>query len=505
MREFGAGPEESAERRFLAFRIGERLYAVAAKEVAEIVRVPSLARVPQAPAALLGLANLRGRVTPVAGLRVLLGDKAPGGPGAGGLALLMEGPAPVAIAIDGAPILVSAEEVRTDEASGAARPDQCVVGVFGVGDDVARVLDVRALIARAFTARAPAAPPMRAGLGPSRSAERGNDASGEERFISFLVAGQEFALELDAVREVIAAPASVAAVPHSEDLVIGVAAYRQTLLPLLLLRGVLGMKAPADADLKSKVLVSRIGGSLVGLVADQAKAILSVAEGESDPPPAVLAARTGAESQIKAVYRGEQGRRLVSILSPDRLFRDDVMQRLAKSHPGREAAMTSDDENEDAAERFLVFRLGDDEFALPIEAVIEVARAPEQVTRVPKTPAFLEGVISFRGEVLAVVDQRRRFDMAVLEGERTRRLIVVRSERHRAGVIVDAVSEVLSHSRGAMEPAPDLTGDQRRLVLGVINLDEAGRMVMVLDPTELLSRAERGLLDAFAPEASGPR
>ena len=503
MPELAAATREIAERRFLAFRIGERLYALPTDDIAELVRVPALARVPQAPPGLLGLANLRGRVTPVASLRVLLGGE-PICEASGGLALLLAGAAPVAIAINDAPMLVSVNEVRTDDAAIVARPSERVVGVFSVADEVARIVDVRALLAQSFTPRAASSTPARSGGALSRSADRRNDEADEEKFISFIVAGQEFALELDAVREVIAAPTTIAAVPHSEGLVIGVTAHRESLLPLLSLRGLLGMDM-VSADTASKVLVSRIGGTLVGLVADQARAIVSVAEGESDPPPAVLAARTGAESQIKAVYRGEQGRRLISILSPDQLFRDEVMQRLAKSHPGREAAMTSDDEIETAADRFLVFRLGEDEFALPVEAVIEVARMPDQVTRVPKTPAFLEGVMSFRGEVLPVVDQRRRFDMAVREGDMTRRLIVVRSERHRAAVIVDAVSEVLSHPRDAMDPAPDLTGDQTRLVLGVINLDEVGRMVMVLDPTELLSRAERGLLDAFKPELPKPQ
>ena len=64
----------------------------------------------------------------------------------------------------------------------------------------------------------------------------------------------------------------------------------------------------------------------------------------------------------------------------------------------------------------MVFRLGEDEFGLPIEAVDEVARVPDQITRLPKTPKFLEGVVNLRGDVLPVVDQRRRFDMPPLDG-----------------------------------------------------------------------------------------
>jgi purine-binding chemotaxis protein CheW len=146
---------------------------------------------------------------------------------------------------------------------------------------------------------------------------------------------------------------------------------------------------------------------------------------------------------------------------------------------------------------FLVFRLADDEFGLPIDAVVEVARVPDQVTRLPKTPKFLEGVVNLRGDILPVIDQRRRFDMPPLVKVDGRRLIVVKTERHRAGVIVDGVSDVLRSSPSAIEPAPQLTDDTSRLVRGVVNLPSSNRIVLLLDPMELLTRAEQGLLDKF--------
>ena len=78
-----------------------------------------------------------------------------------------------------------------------------------------------------------------------------------------------------------------------------------------------------------------------------------------------------------------------------------------------------------------------------------------------------------------------------------RRLVVVQTERHRAGVIVDSVSEVLRCHAADIEPAPALTNESVRLVNGVVNLERAGRIVLLLDPAELLTRAERGLLDTF--------
>lgn len=489
-----AAAAERGDLRYLTFSIGDRLYALPADAVGEVIRLPHLARLPEAPAGLLGLANLRGQIAPVASVRALVGGE--GEDRNSAFALVLRGAAPVALAIDAAPRLVAVEHVQTDEAAIMARPGEKLLGVFDALDGrAAHVLDIKALLSESFVPRAR----ERAVNRVRRSADEGtlrNDREDSRKIITFMVGAQEFALELDAVQEIAPAPAVIAAMPHSEALVLGVTAYRDALLPLLSLRGLLGVEGALGQ--RPKVVVSRIGGALVGLVADATRAIVTVEAGRADPPPPMLSARTGAESQIKAIYRGERGQRLISILSPELLFRSDIMQRMIAEGPA-----ASSDEVQDvdvALAQFLAFRLGEDEFALPVECVIEVARVPAQITRVPKTPAFLEGVASFRGEVLPVIDQRRRFDMPVREGDETRRVIVVSSAQRRAALIVDAVTEVLSHAVDAVDPAPDVAGRQTRLVAGVINLESADRMVMVLDPDELLTRAEQSLLDAFQPE-----
>jgi purine-binding chemotaxis protein CheW len=300
-------------------------------------------------------------------------------------------------------------------------------------------------------------------------------------------------------------PTSVALAPRAEALVLGVAAFRDRLLPLLSLRGLLGFPEATASDGLEKVLVIAVSGVLVGLVAERMRSIVSVDPNAIDPIPPVLAARAGGETRIKAIARADGGRRLISILDTATLFREDVMQRFA-GHARGGKVMTVEDGPSGATEsQFLVFRLGSEEFGLPIASVDEVTRAPEQITRVPGAPRFLQGVINLRGEVLPVVDQRRRFDLPPFHGDRQRqRLVVVRSELRRAGLIVDSVSEVLRMPTDGIEPAPDIAGEARRLVQGVVNFDGA-RMVLLLDPAELLSRAERNLLDKFAARgASAP-
>src|SRR4029450_3121433 len=85
--------------RFLTFRVDGELYALPGDQVAEVIRLPAVARVPQAPKGLLGLANLRGSVLPVASVRGLVG--ADESAEATTRAIVLDGAAPVVLAVAG--------------------------------------------------------------------------------------------------------------------------------------------------------------------------------------------------------------------------------------------------------------------------------------------------------------------------------------------------------------------------------------------------------------------
>jgi purine-binding chemotaxis protein CheW len=294
-------------------------------------------------------------------------------------------------------------------------------------------------------------------------------------------------------------PDSPTVVPGSDEAVRGVMSYRNGLLPLLSLRNLLAL--PSTSPSREQVLIVSVGDVLVGFVADRVRTVLSAEAHRLEPAPPVLAARAGGETRIKEIYRASR-ERLVSVLAPERLFREEIMQKLLQGDSTMKPNKSEQSDGSDAGElRFLVFRLDQDEFALPIDAVDEVARVPDQITRLPKTPKFLEGVVNLRGDVLPVIDQRRRFDMRPSTATAGRRLIVVRTDRHRAGLIVDGVSEVLRCAPDTIKPSPDLTGDALGLVHSVINLEASNRIVLLLDPSELLTRTERNLLDSFSKES----
>ena len=490
----------SKSRGFLTLRVADRCYALRAEDVREIMHLPPVTRIPQSPSALLGIANLRGSVIPVASLRGLLGlAESPATPAT--RAVVMDVGMPVAVAVDAVDALVTVAADRIQAAPGelGADPAERVEGLFETGTDrhAARILKLSELLSAAFAQRERSERknkrPDATAVDPSGPIAR----SKSEMLVTFDVAGQEFALELAAVQEILPIPSVREAVPRAEDLVLGFTALRGALLPLLSLRGLLGFPMRSEFGGREKVVVVNVAGAQVGLVVDQARAIVAADPDLIDAVPPMLTARMGGESRLKGIFRGEAGRRLISILAPEQLFREDVVARL--NAQAKESAMPTMQQAAIAAAEFsiVVFRLGRDEFALPVDVVEEIANVPDQIRRVPKAPKFLEGVVNLRGSVVPVIDQRRRFDMPKAEESRGRRLVVVRTERHRAGLIVDSVSDVLRIPTDAVKPAPELTDDISRLVRGVINLDRALGVVLLLDPSELLTRAERGLLDKF--------
>lgn len=500
-------PAKRSASRYLLFRVERQLYALPTAEISEVIPMPRIAAVPQSPPSLLGLANLRGAVIPVVSARALLGRQTPESVHLG-RAIVLDGAQPVAVAVDQVETFatVGKDEVEVAQAELAAAPGEKLRGAFRLrgGQSAAKILDIRLLLSDAFQGRSTNGP-GNAGTGRKNIVSAAGSNAGERILVSFDVGHQEYALDLAAVSEIVTFPDTVAQVPLADSVVLGVTAFRETLLPLLSLGRLLGFAQEEAGAGRRKVIVSAVKGRPIGLVADGIRQILRAAADLIEPTPALLAARAGGETRVAAIYRAEGGRRLVSILSPESLFRDELMQKIGTATMSKTSAVGDSGPHAAGEETaFVVFRLGDEEFCLPAAGVEEVAALPEAVARLPKTPKFLEGVVNLRGEIIPVIDQRKRFDLPKFSGEqRLQRVIVVRSGKHRAGLIVDSIARLLRFPASAIEPAPDLADDGSHMIRGVINLPDQARIIMVLDPDELLSGTERSLLDNFAARSKG--
>jgi len=142
--------------------------------------------------------------------------------------------------------------------------------------------------------------------------------------------------------------------------------------------------------------------------------------------------------------------------------------------------------------QLVTFRLGREEFSMDILKVQEIIRHMD-LTRVPRTPEFVDGVINLRGRVIPVLDLRKRFGLPADERTNETRIIVVDVDDTTVGLKVDAVSEVLRLPADTVEPPPSLvTGIESDYIKGVGKLE--GRLIILLDVAKILTRTEKDAL-----------
>jgi purine-binding chemotaxis protein CheW len=511
--EAAATEKAAAEgRQFVTFHVRDELFGVPLAEVQEIIRVPDLVQVPLCPASLKGIANLRGAVLPVTSLRHVFGAEEAAHDDATRVVVLNRGGVPAGFVVDrmASVITADADEIETAEAIEATVRSDMLRGIVKRSTGLIMLLDP----GRLAMLDARAAERQTAGLGLAAAGhvterQQADAATVDEiQLVSFEAAGQEYAFPIEDVREIVQVPPGLTHVPKAQPHVVGVMTLRDRLLPLVSLRRMFALpEAPVDEH--SRILVIAPGGqsaASIGIVMDTVKEVLRVNRALTDPVPALLTAGDGGCSAFEAICRLDGGKRLVTILSAERMFRDSTLRAAIATAVEQEAVqedvMAESDTKTagagtDDEEQFVIFRLSGEEYGVPIGAVQEIVRVPDELTRVPKAASFMEGVVNLRGTVLPVVDQRRRFALPGAVRNDRQRIMVLTIGGVRTGFIVDQVSEVLKIPRAAIEPAPALSEEQAKLIRRVANMESRKRMVLLLDPANLLQSAEIKALETI--------
>ncbi|RKY00982.1 chemotaxis protein CheW [Candidatus Poribacteria bacterium] len=132
--------------------------------------------------------------------------------------------------------------------------------------------------------------------------------------------------------------------------------------------------------------------------------------------------------------------------------------------------------------QFVSFKLGEEKYGIDILSVKEIIRM-QPVTRVPNTPEYVRGVINLRGEIIPIVDLRKKLGIPPTE-DKSNRIIVVEHQDKKVGFIVDSVSEVLRVEEDSIEPPPSMMRIDSRYISGIAKLD--GEFMIVLDLNRLL-------------------
>ena len=136
----------------------------------------------------------------------------------------------------------------------------------------------------------------------------------------------------------------------------------------------------------------------------------------------------------------------------------------------------------------VIFMLGKEEYGVPITDVQEIICLPEQMTSVPQSPDWFEGIVNLRGTILPVVELRVRVGMERLHDVNLRQALVLCSGQSQTGFIVDQIVDVITLPESAFRPALEDLSDAGVPIKHIVNVESEERVIMMLDVELVMGR-----------------
>lgn len=506
------------EGQFVTFSLGDEELAVPIAWVQEIVRPPDLTPVPNAPNYVIGLANLRGAILPVMSLRLRLAMPARPNDDAARVIVLSQHGMPTGMLVDGVSevlhvdpkVIESTSEmmdgIKGDFLRGVARIEK--------GDRLLLIIDVEKLLADLKPPEPDLktdAVPGRPGEGSARTVAKPVDD--EEQLVSFSIAGEEFAVDIVQVQEIVRV-GDIRAIPRSPSYFCGVMPLRQRLLPVIDLKSKLRLSAskdcapvvptPDDDDVDARRIVVVDSGVPVGLQVDSVSEVVRLKKHDIDAPPAILGTEQG--SRLRGVGKIDNGRRMLMLLNLDNLFSESDRRSLAEvpnAYRNGEARQGGREIADDV--QIVCFRIDREEYGLDIMRVQEVIRI-DQITAVPRAPSFVEGIVNLRGDILPVIDLCRRVGLPPLSRNDHNRIVVVDIHGQRTGIVVEAVNEVLRIPRRQIHPPLSVLANlSADYIDGIAQLRDGQRTILLVNIDSLFNDSEQEALQSFVSPSPSKR
>jgi purine-binding chemotaxis protein CheW len=132
----------------------------------------------------------------------------------------------------------------------------------------------------------------------------------------------------------------------------------------------------------------------------------------------------------------------------------------------------------------IAFRIGEQEFCVDIMAIREI-RGWTKTTALPRSPAYVRGVVNLRGAVLPIVDLSQRLGFAVTDPTERSVIIVAQIGHQQVGLLVDAVSDIITVTAKDIQPTPDVASDLvKTFVHGILAIE--GRMISLISLDRVL-------------------
>lgn len=435
-------------------------FGIPTSTIGQILRIPELTSLYLSPKSVRGLCAVGGNILTAIDMNISLGMNSVDTESSKGRILSLQSPfESSALLVSEVLISVIIDQNRIELIE---EPDDAIIAIYHYGDELVQILDIGKIVN--------AIEPLSTEFSSITEKNEKNDViagnSNTLRYLLFRMGQEIFALEVENLREILALNQPLTQFSGANPEISGMISLRDQILVIADLRVYCGFE-PKQSE-KNRILIVETDGKAIGLIIDEIIDIREYAESKVDRFVQIVD-----DERISGVIHDADF--LISLLS-DKVIKDIINRN--KSILVASDELKEDDKN-DIVMDAVIFKLGEEEYALPIEDVAEIIDTLA-ITPIALASDMIEGMINIRGQIVTIGSLYKKLGI-MMKTEHEHKIIVCHTPRGRIGFFVDFVSDVIQvHANEILEDV-----QHGELFSKVLNFENGKRLVLLFDISTL--------------------
>lgn len=493
--------QQSLAGEYACLSICNEDYGIKTQQVNSIISRPVIRRVPKSPDFVAGVANIRGRIVPVLNPVERFGflNSDSGGNNSSTinnqqskLLLVEQDKILYGLLVDQVLSLEYLTEAMIEPVNPLmVKKDAAFIrGMAKHRERVIHLLYLETFINAGIEANAEDIDAYQSVMGVELDSLKHRVTKKYHRFLSFTIGEEPYGVDISRLVTIIRAK-KMKKVKKGPNYLAGIVQTAEALFPVIDMQKKLSLKETPYSD-EARIVIIDSGTIPYGILVNAVNNIENLIDNEIKEAPAIIAGKDAAH--IKGVGVFDEDERLLILLDERNVLNEKEegrlkdMEELKKSAKKRGKGGSKQKKTEDV---FVLFRVAGEEFAVPAGNVSEVVHyaVPQKV---PRAPDFVRGIIPVRGELVSVIDIRKRFDLEKEKDASEDRILIIKQESAFYGIIADSVTKIIEVSpKDIIAPPEIVKGIDGNFLQAILRIKDSDRTPIVLNMKELLKGADQ--------------
>jgi len=475
--------------KYLKFLLDNTMFAIKIEYVEEILHIPKITEIPLTQDYILGLSNLRGNIIPIIDLKKRIKESNINFTELSRIIVVNINNQKTGLLIEA---IKSIEEVDSDKIKNAEDYEginsDFLQGIFESEDDnLVGIINLEKILEIKTQKKVNKNSILNNNEKDNKDTQVIEDIY-SKKILTFNLGDQTFSIDIDFCREIIEKP-EIEEIPTNSDDIIGVFNLRDEIIPILNLKKKLEIQTEMNKNEEhiDKIIIFIHNNIVLGLLVDEVNEVITPYKTEILEVPKTF--NEISKKYVKSIFNRKDSKKIIFILNENTIITDKELEDLNSIKKEKKEVRMSDESEE---KKIAVFKLDEEEFGIFIEEINEINRLPD-ITSVPKSAEFIEGIINLRGEIIPVINLRERLGLKRKEFDEFERVIIIEIENQKTGLIVDRVTEIKSILKNQFKDVPDFlkTNIEKDVMNSIVNLEDENRIITMISTDKILTKKEK--------------